>query len=261
MKNRIERWLKIYFPEYKSVYGKFTAISSIVVLKETPLPSEIVQLGAEGINAKWREQKIRTVGMKRAKTLYETAKRSVGCAGGIGAKIELELLLEDYETKNKQYEKVMTSIEELISKVPYVENLLAIKGVGIVTVAGFIAEVGDIGRFKSPKQIQKLAGLAITENSSGKHKGQTTISKRGRSRLRAVLFQAVMPLVAKNEEFKSLHEYYITRSKNPLKKKQSLIAVACKLIRIFFVILSQGIMYDKEKLLGDIVRPQEMMAA
>ena len=32
------------------------------------------------------------------------------------------------------------------------EKLLAIKGVGMSTVIGFVAEVGDIGRFTDPKQ-------------------------------------------------------------------------------------------------------------
>ena len=110
--------------------------------------------------------------------------------------------------------------------------MLAIKGIGVITVAGFLAEVGDVRRFESPRQIQKLAGLSLRENSSGKHKGQTTISKRGRSKLRAVLFNAAIPLIAKNPEFKSLHEYYTTRANNPLKKKQSVIAISCKLMRV-----------------------------
>src|SRR5699024_6454784 len=105
--------------------------------------------------------------------------------------------------------------------------------------AGFVSEVGDLRRFKSPKQIQKLAGLALKENSSGKHKGQTRISKRGRSRLRAVLFQGVMPLVSKNKEFGEIHKYYTTRRDNPLKKKQSLIAVCCKLIRVLYAMLTK----------------------
>ena len=67
------------------------------------------------------------------------------------------------------------------------EKLLDIKGVGIKTVSGFLAEVGDISRFDNPKQLQKLAGQAIKENSSGKHKGETTITKRGRKRLRYLL--------------------------------------------------------------------------
>jgi len=85
--------------------------------------------------------------------------------------------------------------------------------------------VGDISRFDSPKQLQKLAGYALIENSSGKHKGETTISRRGRKRLRYLLFEVAMSLVGKNEEFRKLHRYYTTREDNPLKKMQSLIAV------------------------------------
>ena len=90
-------------------------------------------------------------------------------------------------------------------------KLLEIKGVGIRTVSGFLAEVGDISRFNNPKELQKLAGLALVENSSGKHKGETTISRRGRKRLRYLLFEVAMSLVAKNPEFRELHNYYTTR--------------------------------------------------
>ena len=132
-----------------------------------------------------------------------------------------------------------------------------IVGLTMITVAGFLAEVGDVRRFESPRQIQKLAGLSLRENSSGKHKGQTTISKRGRSKLRAVLFNAAIPLIAKNPEFRSLHEYYTTRANNPLKKKQSVIAISCKLIRVFYAILANGVIYDPEKMISDIHRPSQ----
>jgi transposase len=262
IKNRIQRWLKIYFPEHKTVFGKFEAISSMQVFQKAPLPKDIVELGAEGINQIWRDNKLRAVGIKRAKSLYEAARKSIGCTEGEScSRMEIKLLLQDYHNKIGQYDAVMEVIDELCQQIPEVANLLEIKGVGLVTVAGFLSEVGDIRRFNSPKQIQKLAGLALRESISGKHKGQTTISKRGRARLRAILFQAVMPLVAKNAEFAEIHKYYTTRAKNPLKKKQSLIALSCKLIRVFYAILMKSIKYDPLKLIGDIHRPQEYLAA
>lgn len=66
------------------------------------------------------------------------------------------------------------------------------------------------------------------------------ISKRGRKRLRYLLFEAAISVVGKNEEFKEIHRYYTTREKNPLKKMQSLITVTCKLIRVFHGHLYQG---------------------
>ena len=142
--------------------------------------------------------------------------------------------------------------QELALQVPGGNEMLTIKGVGITTAAGFIAEVGDISRFSHPNQIQKLAGLNLVESSSGKHKGQTTISKRGRSRLRSILFKVIMPLVAKNDEFKALHKHYTTRRENPLKKKQSLILLCCKLIRIFYALINKRVAYSPEKLIKNI---------
>jgi transposase len=261
VKNRIERWLKIYFPEYHEVFGAFEAKSSLLVLKTVQLPADILKIGIEGVNQLWRTAKLRAVGMKRAKSLYEAAQRSIGCTeGSATARIELKLLLDDYQTKMSQHEAIMAVIEELCMQIPAVKKLLDIKGVGLLTVGGFFAEVGDLGRFQSPKQIQKLAGLAIRENSSGKHKGQTGISKRGRARLRRLLFQAVMPLVATNSEFREIHRYYTTRSNNPLKKKQSIIALSCKLIRVIYALVTKGVEYDPNKLISDIHRPAEIAA-
>ena len=57
--------------------------------------------------------------------------------------------------------------------------MLEITGIGRDTVAGFFAEVGDLSEYNHPRQIPKLAGLSLKENTSGKHKGRTRITKRG----------------------------------------------------------------------------------
>lgn len=258
IKNRFARWFAVYFPEYKEVFRNYEAQSSMLLLKVACTPKAVMELGAEKINQIWRDAKLRAVGMKRATTLCETAKRSIGLKkGSSAAEYEMKLLLEDYKNKIAQLESIMDEIESLCKKIPESGQMLAIKGIGIITVAGFLSEVGDVRRFESPRQIQKLAGLSLRENSSGKHRGQTTISKRGRSKLRAVLFNAAIPLIAKNAEFRSLHEYYTTRENNPLKKKQSVIAISCKLIRIFYAILANGVIYDPEKMLSDIHRQSQ----
>ena len=78
VKNRIARWLSIYFPEYKDVYRSCDAISGVMVLKVCPLPADIVMLGADGVNKIWRDAQLRAAGMKRARILVKAAKHSVG---------------------------------------------------------------------------------------------------------------------------------------------------------------------------------------
>ena len=260
--NRISRWFNIYFPEYKTVYGNLDAVSGMLVLKTAPLPEDILTLGVDGIDKIWRDAKLRAVGKKRAQTLVNAAEHSVGSKeGAISARIEIRMLIEDYESRNARLQEIMAFIEELVKRIPMTEKLLAIKGVGIKTVSGFLAEVGDISRFKSPKELQKLAGLALVENSSGKHKGETTISRRGRKRLRYLLFEVAMSLVSKNREFAELHNYYTTRKQNPLKKMQSLMVVAAKLIRVFYAMLTKGVDYDPKKMSEDIRRPMISLQA
>lgn len=260
IKNRIARWFSIYFPEYKDVYGNPDAISGMMILKEAPLPADIVRLGVNGINKIWRDAKLRAVGMKRAKTLVNKAEHSVGShEAPEAARVELRILLNDYEMYTHRMEELMQTIEEKLQEIPYIDKLMEIKGVGMITICGFIAEVGDISRFDSPKQLQKPAGYAIVSNDSGKHTGESHISYRGRKRLRYVLYEAAISLIGKNPEFKEIHNYYLTRERNPLKKMQSVIAVACKVIRVFYMMLTKGISYDGAKMLSDIRRPELAM--
>ena len=261
--NRIQRWLAIHFPEYLGIYTRFDASSGLAVLERAPLPKDVIALGVNGIRKLWHDKKIRGRGVTedRAKILVEAAHNSIGLEGGAGTRSELYMLLEEHRLWISQLEAVEKALSEAVLKVDHVENLLAIKGVGSITIAGFIAEVGDVRRFKSPKQIQKYAGLELVENSSGKHKGRSRISKRGRRRLRKILYQVMVPLLASNKEFREIYDYYVTRVKNPLKRRQAMIAVSCKLIRVFFAVLTKGVDYDRFKMMSDIHRDNELTAA
>ena len=254
--SRIRRWFDINFPEFREVYGSVTAVSGLMVLRKAPLPKDIVALGAEGVNKIWRDAKLRAIGMKRATTLVAVAERSIGSRhADAAARMDLWQLLEEWELCEKQLQAVNDLLAGLVAQVPNADKLLAVPGIGLVTVAGFLAEVGDISRFDDPRQIQKLAGLAIVENSSGKRKGMSQLSRRGRKRLRKVLYLAAMSSLKSNAEMRAIHRYFTTREKNPLRKMQSLMAIAAKLIRVFFGILRSGKAYDPERLLRDIRRP------
>ena len=174
LKNQISRWFIIYFPNYKDVYGNLGAVSGLIVLRRAQLPEDIVKLGADGVNRIWRDAKLRGVGLKRAKTLVTAAEHNIGNREAQeAARIEFRNLLADYETYTAREAELMAIIEEKITEVPYVDKLLEIRGIGLKTVVGFVAEVGDIKRFGDPKQLQKLAGYAIVKSESGKHKGES----------------------------------------------------------------------------------------
>ncbi|WP_166244457.1 IS110 family transposase [Paenibacillus turpanensis] len=260
VQRRIQNWLDRFFPEYGQVFKDWEGKASIITLSEFPTPSEIVVLGARAIVQRWKEDVKRAVGTKRATQLVEAANTSIGLTQGLAAaKIELKTLLEQYELFAKQLEEIMMEVERMLAQIPGTKEMLTIPGIGVVTLAGFLAEVGDLSGYDHGQQIIRLAGFNLKENSSGKKKGKSTITKRGRSRLRALLFRAVIPMVAK--KFKSLHHYFTKRSHNPLKKKQSLVALCGKLIRVLYTLGTKCISYQASDVLGPVRQAQLQMAA
>ena len=254
-KNLFARWISIHFPEYSSVYNDTLAAGGLMILKEAPLPEDILRLGAEGVNQIWRNGKLRGSGMKRAEKVVEAAEKSIGytsCA--ITARLEIQDLLEDIERHSSRLEEIERMIEDALKEVPNVDKLLEIPGVGIKTVASFVAEIGDVSRFEDAKAIQKLSGLAIVADSSGKHNGQSSISYRGRKHLRYTMYLGAVSVICHNDQFAEIYQYYRERKNNPLKKLQAVIAVACKMIRVFYAILTKGISYDGARMSADIKR-------
>lgn len=149
-------------------------------------------------------------------------------------------------------------LEQAISKIPNTDKLLGIKGIGNRTVRGFLAEVGDVGRFDNPKQLQKLAGLAIVECESGKQKGEHHISYRGRKKLRYDLFQG--------DPVRCFQEYRVQRDLRVLpdakgESAEENAGINCSRLQadtdVFYVILTKGVAYDGTKMLNDIHRRQE----
>jgi transposase len=78
IRNRVRRWISIYFPEFFTVFGDWEGKAALIVLKEFPIPMKALEKGTDGIKARWRQDKIRAVGAKRAVKLLEAAKQSVG---------------------------------------------------------------------------------------------------------------------------------------------------------------------------------------
>ena len=259
--NRMHRELKIYFPEYKDALGKVEGSFSLELLKQAPFPTDLTALGKDGIREIWHNAKLRGRGYSRSEEILDYAKSSVGIKDGMDAgRTAVKWFAGQIQALEAELAMIEEQINQKCQEIPHAGNILEISGIGENTLSGILAEMGDISRFDDVKEIQKLSGLGLVACSSGKHKGETKISHRGRKRLRYWLFQAGKSVVAHSEEFKELHAYYTTRAENPLKKMQSLIVIACKLLRIIYTMLKTGVVYDPKKMLMDIRRQEEQEA-
>ena len=256
--NRLHREMKIYFPEYKDAFGKFDGAFSLEVLRKAPFPEDLIELGRDGIKQIWHDAKLRGRGYSKAEGILKYAGESVGIKDGADvSRMAVKWFVERIIELDEQLSDIEKQLNQKCKEIPHAENILEISGIGENILSGILAEMGDISRFDDVKEIQKLSGLGLVACSSGKHKGETKISHRGRKRLRYWLFQGAKSAVAHAGEFKELHDYYTTRPDNPLKKMQSLIVIACKLLRVIYTILRTGTKYDPKKLLSDIKRQEK----
>ncbi len=253
IKAQMHNFLDRYFPELLSVYQDLTGKTVLYLLSQGYLPGDLCQKTEDELLYEIKSEVYKNVPRAKVQALQKAAAVSIGITTGLGmAREELRYLTDQLQTLQERLERLQNQLTEMVAYIPGADQMVAIKGVGPMTVAGFFAEVGDLSNYQDPRQIIKLAGLNLKMNQSGKFKGQTTITKRGRRRLRSILYQVARPLANSNDGFHAYYRYLRDRSKNPLTGKQAYVALSRKLIKIFFVMGTRGCSFSADRMIRDI---------
>lgn len=253
IKNRIVRWLDRYFPEFTQVYPTFGKMA-FATLEKTPLPQDIVGKSAEELVFLYRQvEGMRAPQLPKAKLLINVATHSIGITEGSQmARFEIATLIRQYRLLEEEIEVLNNQLAELAKSTEEYIYLSSVPGLGDATIVDLISEIGSFSHYEDPRQLIKLAGLTLRENSSGQHKGRKHISKRGRKRLRNILFKVIVPLIRHNAAFKRLHEYYTTRQQNPLRGKQSMVVLCGKLLKVLHGICKKKTHFDQRHMMNDL---------
>ncbi len=108
-----------------------------------------------------------------------------------------QIVFEEYVGAIKQSQQRVAGLEEEMLKAmeswslaPVVNALMALRGVKLITAMTVMAELGDISRFDSPRQLMAYLGLVPSEYSSGKTKRRGGITKTGNGHVRRVLTES-----------------------------------------------------------------------
>jgi len=72
---------------------------------------------------------------------------------------------------------------------PVVEALQALRGVQFTVAVTMVAEIGDLTRFDTPRELMKFLGLIPSEYSSGERRQQGSITKAGNTHARRALVE------------------------------------------------------------------------
>lgn len=130
------------------------------------------------------------------------------------------------------------------------EIICSIPNIGKLTAARLIAEYGEISRFSTPKKMNKYAGINPCISQSGKLDGKhISISKKGNSILREVLFLAVRSMIKKDSKAFSIRNFYLKKKAQPrIHPKVALVATMNKFNRTLYSLCKKGTLYDPSQL-------------
>lgn len=241
MHNQLHDLIFLIFPEYLRIMKKLSTKTARYLIKHYPGPESIAALGLQQLTAVMRKVSRGKLAAPRAQALYQAAQNSIGVsAGQESILLEIEHLLEGIEHQNQFIAAVENQLADYLKQIPYSKNILSIKGIGPVIVAGLIGEVGDFRKYQTLSEITKLAGLDLFEISSGKHQGQRHISKRGRALIRKLLFYAAINTVRTNAIMNQCYQKLLTRG---MAKVKALVAISRKLLRIIFALVRDNTLY------------------
>ena len=108
-----------------------------------------------------------------------------------------QIVFQEYVDAVKQAEARVAGLEKEMEKAleywvlaPVVEALMALRGIKLITAMTVMAELGDITRFDSPRQLMSFLGLVPSEASSGLTRRRGGITKTGNGHVRRVLVES-----------------------------------------------------------------------
>lgn len=104
--------------------------------------------------------------------------------------IVFEELIQRIEVACARHDRHEDAIRTLLpawSLAPVVTAIQALRGVALMAAVTLVAEIGDFGRFASPRQLMAWLGLVPKEHSSGRKVARGNITKAGNTRARRIL--------------------------------------------------------------------------
>jgi transposase len=156
---------------------------------------------------------------------------------------QLKSYLTLYDQLTKQIEPLTKRIQHLADKDPMAKLLMTIPGIGPLTAMFIIAEIEDIARFPSYRNLSSYAGLVPCLDASADKSRTGRITKQGSPYLRTALVEAaqVIPRMKKTR----LNVFYRKRIVRAGYQK-AIVATAHKILQYVYYVLKNQTPYQQE---------------
>jgi len=232
-KKRLRNYLNITVPEILRQFRSMGSVVLLHLLQEYPTKEKMLA-DPEGVKEllqshRWKEED--------AETFLDILRESVGKKDNYGSYERVILLsVKKIRELEEEVDALKKDIEELLKNFPD-HPAGSIPGIGTISTAIIISEIGNIFRFLSKKHFVSYVGLDPKLKQSGKRSGNTHISKQGNAYLRHVFYQIACRIIVWSDKYKALHTKMKKRGKTP---KESLVIIARKVAELVYVITTSN---------------------
>jgi len=239
LKTQLTSYLDLGFPEFHLAFSSVHGKGAHAALMEYPTAKAMAKANVVKLSGILQKASRGRLGRARADDLKLLAKRSVASdSRDMSLQIQLtipqiRLVEEQIKAVEKQIEVIYNELNSVIRTVP---------GIGMITGAVILSEIGDIKRFSNPGQLIAFAGLDPIVRQSGKFRASSTrMSKRGSSLLRYALIRSAWHVSNNNETFRVYYQEKIAQKGGHYK---TLGHVAGKLCRVLFKMLRDDMAFN-----------------
>lgn len=237
LKRKIISILDRVFPEYETLFSDVFIKSSRSLLQEATTAEEIANFDLSELAEILSTASRGRFGQEKAERIQTAARQSIGVSFLTdAAHLEMNCLLQQMDLLLDQVSLLDQSISELMEEIP--QFITSIPGVGPVTGAAILSEIGDVQRFESSEQLVAYAGIDPSVYETGQFKAsQAHMSKRGSPHLRHALWQAASMAILYDPQLKA---YYQMKRKEGKHHNTAVGAVCRKLLARIFIILKEN---------------------
>lgn len=160
---------------------------------------------------------------------------------------KVRLLIQQLKLSIQRLKQLDDVMIELAQQLDCFENIHSIPGIGELSAAMIIGEIGDITRFGSNKQLNAFVGIDIKRYQSGGTSSRDTINKRGNKKARRLLFWVVMNIIRGQHHYDNhVVDYYYKLRKQPNEKSHKTAVIACinRLLKTIHYLIMNQKLYD-----------------
>ena len=222
------------FPEYQHMFSDMFGKTSTELLGKAVTPEELLAIGTSELCGLLKKHSRGRFGEAKAEQLRAAASRSFGITIGTAAfALQLRQLLEMIGLLEKQLVELEEEITQYLRKMD--TYITTCPGIGDVLGSIILSEIGDVSRFKHPKNLVAFVGVDPSVKQSGEFTGtRNKMSKRGSPYPRRAFFLAANVASYRDPV---LTAYYQKKRSEGKHHFTAVGAVARKLICIVYAVL------------------------